>query len=131
MPVAIAGVVLLLGMPLFHDMNRTFMTDGLLTLCVVAAMFAIAIDPRWERRWTAIAFGALSGAAVMTKSAAGLLPLLILMLYGALAGAKERPPVRKMLTAFAVAGIVATPWPSKIAALTGALRFRKNVSSAS
>ena len=78
MAVAIAGVVLLLGTPLFHGMNRTFMTDGLLTLFVVAAMFVLAADPRWERRWTAIAFGALSGAAVMTKSAAGLLPLLIL-----------------------------------------------------
>jgi hypothetical protein len=110
MPVAIAGVVLLLGMPLFHDMNRIFMTDGLLTLCVVAAMFVIAADPRWERRWTAIAFGALSGAAVMTKSAAGLLPLLILMLYWAFAGAKERPPVREILVAFAVAAIVAAPW---------------------
>jgi dolichyl-phosphate-mannose-protein mannosyltransferase len=110
LPVAIAGVVLLLGTPLFHDMNRTFMTDGLLTLFVVAAMFALAADPRCERRWSAVAFGALSGAAVMTKSAAGLLPLLVLMVYWALAGPKERPPLKKMLVAFAVAAIVAAPW---------------------
>lgn len=108
--IAISGVVLLLGTPLFHDMNRTFMTDGLLTLFVVAAMFALAVDPHCERRWTAIAFGALSGAAVMTKSAAGLLPLLILTLYWAIAGAKERPPLRKVLVAFLVAAIVAAPW---------------------
>ncbi len=110
MPVAIAGVVLLLGTPLFHGMNRTFMTDGLLTLFVVAAMFVLASDPRGERSWTLVAFGALSGAAVMTKSAAGLLPLLILLVYWALAGAKERPPLRKILVAFAMAGIVAAPW---------------------
>jgi hypothetical protein len=110
LPVAIAGVVLLLGTPLFHDMNRTFMTDGVLTLFVVAAMFVLAADPRCERRWTALAFGGLSGAAVMTKSAAGLLPLLILMVYWALAGAKERPPLRKILVAFAVAAVVAAPW---------------------
>ena len=110
MAVAISGAVLLLGTPLFHDMNRTFMTDGLLTLFVVAAMFVLATDPHCERRWTAIAFGALSGAAVMTKSAAGLLPLLILMVYWAFAGAKERPPLRKVLAAFAVAAIVAAPW---------------------
>src|SRR3984957_8536479 len=30
LPVAIAGVALLLGTPLFHDMDRTFMTDGVL-----------------------------------------------------------------------------------------------------
>src|SRR5271168_947767 len=73
-----AGVVLLIGTPVFHSTTRKFMTDTLLTLLVIASMFVIAVDPRWERRWTAIAFGAVSGAAVMTKSAAGLLPLLIL-----------------------------------------------------
>src|ERR1700722_19320642 len=110
LPVPITGVALLLGTPLFHDMNRTFMTDGVLTLLVAAAMLVLAADPRCERRWTALAFGGLSGAAVMTKSAAGLLPLLILLVYWALAGAKERPPLRKILVAFAVAAIVAAPW---------------------
>jgi hypothetical protein len=110
MAAALLGVVLLLGTPLFHSMSRIFMTDALLTLLVVAAMFVIAADPRWERRWTAIAFGALSGAAVMTKSAAGLIPLLILIVYWAFAGAKERPPMRRILVAFAVAALVAAPW---------------------
>src|ERR1700733_4906165 len=61
LPVAIVGVALLLGTPLFHDMNRTFMTDGVLTLLVAAAMFVLAADPRCERRWTGMAFGGLSG----------------------------------------------------------------------
>ena len=107
---AIAGVVLLLGTPMFHAMNRRFMTDALLTLFVVAAMCAIAADPRWERRGTAIAFGLLSGAAILTKSAAGLLPLLILAAYWILAGRENRPPLRKVLTAFALAALVAAPW---------------------
>jgi hypothetical protein len=47
---------------------------------------------------------------VMTKSAAGLLPLLILTVFWALAGAKERPPLRKILVAFALAAVVAAPW---------------------
>ncbi len=90
------GVVLLLGMPVFYSIGRKFMTDTLLTLFVVAAMFVIEADPSWERRWTAIAFGAFSGAAVMTKSAAGLLPLAqSLAVYWALAGATERPPWAK------------------------------------
>jgi len=110
MAAGIAGVVLLFGTPVFHSISRKFMTDALLTLFVVAAMFVIVTDPRWERRWTAIAFGALSGAAVMTKSAAGLLPLLILAVYWILAGAKERPPWRRVGLAFVVAAIVAAPW---------------------
>src|SRR3984885_1816364 len=107
---AISGVLLLLGTPLFHNMNRTFMTDGLLTLFVVAAMFALAEDPRLEHTLIAVVFGALSGATVMTKSAAGLLPLLILAVYWMLAGARERPPLGKILLAFAVAAMVAAPW---------------------
>lgn len=106
----LAAVALLLGTPLFHAMNRIFMTDALLTLFVVAAMFLAAADPRWEWRATAIAFGALSGAAVMTKSAAGLFPLLMIAVYWLLAGSKDRPPLRNLLTACAVAAIVTAPW---------------------
>jgi hypothetical protein len=109
-PSAIASVVLLIGTPVFFSIGRKFMTDALLTLFVVAAMFLVAADPRWERRATAFAFGALSAAAVMTKSAAGLLPLLILAVYWVLAGSKERPPLRRVLVALAVAAILAAPW---------------------
>jgi hypothetical protein len=91
-------------------MSRKFMTDALLTLFVVAAMFVMVLDPHWERRRTVVLFGVLSGAAVMTKSAAGLLPLLIVAVYWIFAGSKERPPWRKVLVAFAVAAIVAAPW---------------------
>ncbi len=107
---AFVGVLLLLGTPVFQSISRKFMTDVLLTFFVVAAMFLAAVDPRWERRFTAIGFGVFSGAAVMTKSAAGLLPLLIIAVYWILAGSKERPPLRKVLGAFAVAGLVAAPW---------------------
>jgi hypothetical protein len=107
---AIAAVVLLLGSPVFMSMNRKFMTDALLSLFIVAAMFAVTLDPRWEQRVTAIAFGALCGAAVMTKSVAGLLPLLIIAIYWILAGSQERPPLRKILAALAVAALVAAPW---------------------
>ena len=86
------------------------MTDALLTLFVVAAMFVMPADPHWERRRTVILFGAFSGAAVMTKSAAGLLPLLIVAVYWIFAGSKERPPWSKVLVAFAVAAMVAAPW---------------------
>ncbi len=110
MPAAFSGVVLLVGTPVFHSIARKFMTDTLLALFLVTGMFLIVSDPPWERRASAIAFGALSGAAIMTKSAAGLLPLLILAVYWAFAGDKERLPVRKVLTAFGVVALVAAPW---------------------
>jgi hypothetical protein len=110
MAAGILGVVLLLGMPVFHSIGRKFMTDTLLTLFVVAAMFVIEADPPWQNRWTAVAFGAFSGAAVMTKSAAGLLPLLILAVYWMLAAAADRPSLAKILVALLVAGLVAAPW---------------------
>jgi hypothetical protein len=110
MAAGIAGLVLLLGTPMFYSISRKFMTDALLTFFVVAAMSVLAADPRWERRATAILFGVLSGAAVMTKSAAGLLPLLILAVYWILATSKERPPLGKIVIACVVAAIVAAPW---------------------
>jgi len=110
MAAALAAVVLLLGTPLFHAMNRIFMTDALLTVFVVAAMLLLAFDPRGERRWTALGFGILSGAAIMTKSAAGVLPLVIAVGYWLLAGAKARPPLRKIAVAVTAAVIVAAPW---------------------
>jgi hypothetical protein len=107
---AFAGVALLAAVPVFQSIARKFMTDALLTLFVMAAMFLIAIDPGWQWRATPIAFGALSGAALMTKSAAGLVPLLILAVYWLLAGSKERPPLARMALAVAVAAVIAAPW---------------------
>jgi Dolichyl-phosphate-mannose-protein mannosyltransferase len=107
---ALAAVMLLLGTSIFPSMSRKFMTDALLTLFVVAAMFVMMLDPHWERRRTVVLFAVLSGAAVMTKSAAGLLPLLIVAVYWIFAGSRERPPWRKVLVAFAIAAIVAAPW---------------------
>jgi hypothetical protein len=109
-PAAFSGVVLLAGTPIFHSIAREFMTDTLLALFVLAAIFLVVSDPRWERKLSSIAFGALAGAAIMTKSAAGLLPLLMLAVYWALAGAPDRPPVRKVLLSLAVAVLVAAPW---------------------
>jgi len=106
----LASVALLLGMPVFFSISRKFMTDALLTLFVVAAMFVIAVDPRWERRGSPALFGVLSGAGIMTKSAAGLLPLLILAIYWIFARSNERPPLRKVFVALAAAILVAAPW---------------------
>ena len=108
--VAWSGVLLLLGNSLFHSMTRKFMTDAVLTLLVTAAMFLVALDPGFRRAATTIGFGVLTGAAILTKSAGGLLPLLILALYYFLVRAEIRPAARRVAVAVGVALLVAAPW---------------------
>ena len=109
LPVAFAGVLLALGNGLFHSMARKFMTDIVLTLLITAAMFILALDPRLQK-WTSVAgFGCLSGAAILTKSAAGLLPLLILIVFFFLR-AENRPAPTRILAALGVAVLIAAPW---------------------
>jgi len=105
-----SGVLLLLGNALFHSMTRKFMTDAVLMLLVTAAMFTLALDPGVRRAATAIGFGILSGAAILTKSAAGFVPLLILVAYYFLSSPKGRPALGRIGTAIAVALLVAAPW---------------------
>ena len=111
-PVATActATILLAGNPFLHLMARKFMTDMLLTLWITLAAFVLGQDLRLQRRWSAFAYGALSGAAIMTKSAAGLIPLMVLGLYWLVAGKQERPAFRRVLIACGSAVVVAAPW---------------------
>ena len=110
LPAAFSAVLLLLGNALFQSMARKFMTDMVLTLCIVGAMFTVALDPRLQRWTSAAAFGVLSGAAILTKSAAGLVPLLILAIYFFLLRAESRPAPSRIVIAFTAAVAVAAPW---------------------
>ena len=107
---ALSGVFLLLADPLFHSMARKFMTDIILTALVTAAMFSIALDPSLKRAASAVVLGVLCGAAILTKSAAGLLPLLILIIYFFLTRAELRPAANRVLLAGGAAALIAAPW---------------------
>lgn len=107
---ALCGVLLLLGDPLFHTMARTFMTDILLTFLITAAILTIAVDSRLDTWASAVLFGISCGAAILTKSAAGVLPLVILMLYFALARPEFRPRLSRIAAAVAAAILIAAPW---------------------
>src|SRR5579883_561815 len=106
---AASGVVLLLSNAVFHSMARTFMTDILLTLLVTAAIFVLARDPRLERWRSVVFFGLSTGAAIMTKSAAGILPLLVFLIYFLLRP-DARPQLQRLIAAAAIAALVAAPW---------------------
>jgi hypothetical protein len=107
---AFSGVLLLFSNAVFHSLARKFMTDILLTSLIVAAMCVLKADPVLQRRTSAGLFGLLSGAAVMTKGAAGILPLLILVVYFLLVKNEIRVLSNRILMVFAVAALVALPW---------------------
>jgi 4-amino-4-deoxy-L-arabinose transferase-like glycosyltransferase len=108
---AAAGAALLLASShLYYVFARLCMTDMLLTLWVVGALFVIMSDPALRRNASVLAFGACVGAGLMTKGAAGLLPLVALGLYWLLAGREMRPPLLRAAGVLATAAAVALPW---------------------
>jgi hypothetical protein len=110
MAVAAGAVLLLISSHLFYVFARFAMTDMLLTLWLVAAMCVLARDPALGRASSFWVFAVCSGAAIMTKGAAGLLPLIALAIHTALAPRDSRPRPAHLVAVCAVAAAVALPW---------------------
>jgi hypothetical protein len=107
---AVAAVLLLDWSHLFYVFARLCMTDMLLTLWLTVAMFVLMRDPSLERGSSFWIFSIASGAAILTKAAAGALPLLALMFHAVVAPRKSRPPLRRAVAVIAAAAGVALPW---------------------
>lgn len=97
--IALTGALLLLSSHLFFVLSRTGLTDALLVFQVTLAMYALLRDPRLDSPWL---FGIATGAAIMTKAAAGVLPILILLFSGV--------PLVRMVQVCGIAAAVALPW---------------------
>ncbi len=108
--VAFAGAVLLLSNPLWHTLSRVCQTDVLLAACVLGALYLLFRDPRLERRTTVWGFAALTASAILAKSVAGLIPLLVLAPFYLLVPDGQRPPLRRTLWTAALALALAAPW---------------------
>ncbi len=102
------GALLLLSSHMFFVLSRVGLTDALLTFEMTLAMFALARDPQLVSRIGLWICGCASGAAVMTKGLAGLLPLLTLALFCLLS--RERPGWARLAQAAAITAAVALPW---------------------
>jgi hypothetical protein len=89
----------------FFVLARLGLTDALLLLWTTGALFALHREPKLERTW--VWFGACSGLAILTKSVAGLLAPLALILYWL---ATRRPAFAALAKAAAVTLAVALPW---------------------
>jgi len=106
----LTAVLLLLSNSVWVTFARLCYTDTLLAFFTVAAMFAVARDPRLDTtaaRWCFIAFDA---AAILTKSVAGVLPFLALAVFAALAPRDQRPTIARILRVIAWIALLIAPW---------------------
>ena len=107
---AVAAVLLLLSNSVWVTFARLCYTDMLQASFTVAAMFSVALDPRLERlttRWSFIAFDA---AAILSKSVAGVLPLIAVGLFSLVGPREARPPLRRILQIAAWVALCIAPW---------------------
>ncbi len=99
---AMIAVLLLISNHLFFVISRTGLTDALLVFEITLALYAVARDPKLDSPASRWIFGIATGAAVMTKAVAGLLPLVILAFCGI--------PLWRFAQTAAIAAGVALPW---------------------
>ena len=107
---AATALLLLVSSPLFHDAARRFTAEGVLVGCLLMALTVLWRDPRLDSNRSVAVFGLLTGGALMVKSAAGLLPWLILVAYCPIVRRDLRPAWRRVLGVACVAALVAAPW---------------------
>lgn len=107
---AAAGVLLLLSNRLWQVVAGMGLTDGLLAAATAATVYCVFVDPRLERRGPFLGFALALASAVLAKSVAGLLPLLVLLLYAAVAPRDARPRLPRLVQCALLAAAVAAPW---------------------
>src|SRR5258707_1118591 len=105
---ASCALMMLFADPLWHTLGRLNLTDMPLLGCMTAAAAVLFRNPKLEGRGGVLLYGAAAGLALMTKGAAGLMPLLVLCLFYLVS--PERPTVLRIAGVFLVAGVVAVPW---------------------
>ena len=107
---ALAGVLLLASSHLFYVFARLSMTDMLLTFWITAALLIAWCDPALKKRSSAMAFGFATGAAILSKAAAGVAPLLALGIVVLVGSRESRPHWTRLFTVAVTAALVAVPW---------------------
>lgn len=107
---AFAGVILFLSNPLVHIFARLCYTDMLVLASISGAMAVLYADPCLARPRSLAGFGALVATGIMAKSAAGLLPLLMLALYWVIVRREQRPSIPRAALSASIAAALIAPW---------------------
>src|SRR5260370_1415912 len=106
----LAGVVLLLSDPVWHTFSRLCYTDMLLSFFTLAALYCIVRDPLLEKRAALLGFTLATAAAIMSKSVAGAMPILVLLLAAVCTTRQQRPSFRRILLACLLTILWVAPW---------------------
>ncbi|MCC6588339.1 MAG: glycosyltransferase family 39 protein [Bryobacterales bacterium] len=104
----VCAAAILAMTPLFAQMANRTMTDAVLCLLLFGATYILTGDPQMRswRTWTAV--GAASGLAILLKSTAGVLPLMVLAAWWIVA--KDRPSLAAIVRAGFIALLAGLPW---------------------
>src|SRR5260370_36248266 len=106
----IAGALLLLSNPVWHTFSRLCYTDILLAVFSTAALYCVVLGPLLQRRSTFLGFSAATAAAIMTKSVAGIIPILVLLLAALWSPRVQRLPFRPIVQSCLLTGLFIAPW---------------------
>jgi hypothetical protein len=106
----LTAVLLLLSNSVWVTFARLCYTDMLLAFFTVAAMFMVARDPWLDTRAARWIFILSTAAAILTKSAAGIIPLLALAVFGTLGPRESRPSLARILRTISWVVLFAAPW---------------------
>ena len=105
---AAMATLFLLASPLYLELGRRNMTDALITLTIITAVWLAARDEQLQRGGTIAGLAACVALGILAKSIAGLVPVFIL---GAMwLAASERAPLRRIVLAVTLGVLIALPW---------------------
>jgi len=108
--VGIVGVLLLLSNPIWHTFSRLCYTDILLAVFTMVALYCVVLDPSLQRRSTFLGFCTATAAAIMTKSVAGMVPILVLILAAVWSPRAQRLTLRRIAQACLLTSLLIAPW---------------------
>ena len=103
------AAIFLLSNPLWHTLARLCYLDMLFVFWVISALYCLYRDPALENRRFRVGFAACTAAAIMTKSLAGLIPLIVLALR-ALIWRKDEVSWARAAQLIAIVVGLAGPW---------------------
>ena len=104
------GSGMLLMNPLWQTFSRLCYTDVLASSFSALALTAVALDARLERGRTRLIFGACVAAAILSKSVAGVLPVVVLLAFYFAMAPSKRPSFASIRETLLVLFATAAPW---------------------
>ena len=102
----LCAAALLLSNSVWESISRLACLDVLVSFCILGAIYCLSRDPSLQSRSSLLGFGIFTGAAILSKSAAGLIPILVLAGFAA----ARKTSLRRVLYSCAVIFAVAAPW---------------------